>query len=156
MGQRCRTPDREIGLPYPPRIAESLELLALLPARDDRIQALISLAKRFQSVPDEIAVRPFDESHRVPGCESEAFVWVLLEAGRLRIEFAVENPQGVSAQALAVLLKEGLDSEEPVVAKGLDDDIVFLMFGRELSMGKSLGLTNMVRAVRARALSLVP
>lgn len=139
---------------YPARIEEKLGLLALLPDRDDRIQALISLAKGFQSVPPSVASRPFDESHRVPGCESEAFVWVFLESGRLQVEFAVENPQGLSAQALAVMLKDGLDGEDPSVAERLDDEIVYLMFGRELSMGKSLGLTNMVRSVRSMALAL--
>ena len=139
---------------YPTRIEETLETLDLLQDRDDKIQALISMAKRFKSVPPEVATRPFEESHRVPGCESEAFVWALTEGGKLRVEFAVENPQGIAAQALAVVLKDGLDGEDPVAVSGLDDDVVYRMFGRELSMGKSLGLTNMVRAVRARSMAV--
>ena len=142
-------------MPYPFRLEETLEYLDLLQERDDKIRALISIAKRFKGVPPGIATRPYDESHRVPGCESEAFVWALKVDGKLQVEFAVESPQGISAQALAVVLKDGLDGEAPESTASLDDEVVYRMFGRELSMGKSLGLTNMVRTVRARALALV-
>ena len=46
--------------------------------------------------------------------------------------------------ALARLLEEGLENRPADVP----DDLVYTVFGRELSMGKNLGLTNMVRMVR--------
>jgi cysteine desulfuration protein SufE len=139
----------------PPRLREFLDDLAVFTDRADRIEALVSVARRFRPVPDDVATRPFDEAHRVPGCESEVFVWALAGPdGRLRLEFAVENPQGVSAMALAVVLQDALDGEPPESAGRVPDDLVFELFGRELSMGKSLGLTNTVRAVRAWAARL--
>jgi len=126
-------------------------MVELMPDRVDRILALISLSKNFKQVSDEAAPRPYPESHRIPGCESEVFAWVTTVSGLLRVDFAIENQQGVSAMALAVLLKEGLDGELPKVAESLDEELVLRFFGRELSMGKSLGLTNMVRSVRAQA-----
>ena len=134
----------------PPKLQEFLDDLAVLTDRAERIEALVSVARRFRPVPDDVATRPFDESHRVPGCESEVFVWALADPdGRLRLEFAVENPQGVSAMAMAVVFKDGLDGEPVSAARNVSDELVFALFGRELSMGKSLGLTNTVRAVRA-------
>jgi len=41
----------------------------------DRIQMLIDVAGRFPSVPPRIAQRPYPAERRVPGCESEAYVW---------------------------------------------------------------------------------
>jgi len=60
------------------------------------------------------------------------------------IIFAVENPQGISAKALAVILDEGLSGEPPETIAGVSPDIVTTIFDRELSMGKSLGLMGMV------------
>ena len=49
--------------------------------------------------------------------------------------------------ALAGLLEQGLEGRVAEVP----DELVYEVFGRELSMGKSMGLTNMVRMVRDAA-----
>ena len=136
----------------PPSLKEFIDDLRLLSDRQDRIQALVALAESFREVGTDTALRPFDESHRVPGCESEAFAWVNLDReGKLALDFAVENPQGVSAKALAEVLKRGLNGEPPDAAARVPEEIIFELFGSELSMGKSLGLSNMVRLVKALA-----
>lgn len=144
--------DREA---LPERLRDTLELLDLMPERGDRIQALISFSDRFREVPDEIASRPFPEEHRVQGCESQAFVWMqpLAEGDSdgLTFHFAVENPQGVSAMSLAVILKEALDGQPATTAAAVPCDVVYEIYGRELSMGKSMGLMGMVNAVRSLA-----
>jgi len=144
----------------PPRLAEAIDALDLAEDRAARIQMLIDLAKRYREVPPAIARRPFDEAHRVPGCESEAFVWVVpAPDGTVALEFAVENPQGISARALAVLLRDALSGRPAAEAAALDPEVVYEVFGRELSMGKALGLTGMVglaRALAAKALAAAP
>ena len=65
-----------------PPLRAHLEMLELLPDRSDRIQYLISLADRFRDVPPSVATRPFGEEHRVPQCESEAYVWASPREGR--------------------------------------------------------------------------
>jgi cysteine desulfuration protein SufE len=135
-----------------PPLRAHLEMLALLPDRGDRIQYLISLADRFRDVPPSVATRPFDEDHRVPQCESEAYVWASpREDGTLDFHFAVENPQGVSAKALAVMLAEGLSGAPVEQVARVPTDLVYDVFGRELSMGKNLGLMGMVQICRAFA-----
>ncbi len=122
----------------PPRLQEMLDDLAMFPDRADRIEALIALSREYKHpTADEV---PRTEKARVPGCESEVFMG--LDGPRFR--FAVDNPQGVSAMALASLLEQGLEGRVAEVP----DEIVYEVFGRELSMGKSMGLTNMVRMVR--------
>lgn len=120
--------------------------------RAERIETLISLAKQFQPVPPEVATKPYGEEHRVPGCESEAFIWAQREeSDRIRFFFAVENPQGISAMALARILDQGLSGESSAAIQGISDEIVLEIFGRELSMGKQMGLMGMVRMVKALA-----
>ena len=134
----------------PPRLAETVELLSMLPDRNERIQMLISVADRFREVPERIARRPFPEDHKVPACESEAYVWAEpLPEGAFKFHFAVENPQGISAKALAVILDETLSGEPPAEVARIPGDVVYDIFGRELSMGKSMGLMGMVSKLQA-------
>lgn len=56
--------------------------------------------------------------------------------------------------AMAQLLLEGLQNQPPATANHIDEDLVAKTFGPELSMGKSLGLTNLVRQIKAQSLKL--
>lgn len=137
---------------YPPKLAEMLELFAMLPDRGERIAMLIDVAERFRDVPERIARRPFADDHKVPACESEAYVWAEpLADGALKFHFAVENPQGISAKAMAVILDETLSGEPPEAVARVAGDVVYEIFGRELSMGKSMGLMSMVSMVASSA-----
>ncbi len=134
---------------YPAALAEIVEDFRSISDRGERAEMLIQYADRFEEVPEAIAARPFPEDHRVPACESEAYVWAEpLPDGTLRFHFAVENPQGLSAMALASILAETLSGAplEEVVA--LDTDIVFTLFGKDLSMGKGQGLVGIINLVR--------
>jgi len=139
----------------PPRLQEHLELIELLPDRADRIQYLISQADHFRDVPPEVATRPFPESHRVPQCESEVYVWATPRPGSLDdtldFHFAVENPQGIAAKALAAILSDALPGQPLDAVIAIPGDVVYSLFGRELSMGKNLGLLGMLQMCQAFA-----
>jgi cysteine desulfuration protein SufE len=136
----------------PEKLTDTLETLELVPDRGERIQLLIDIAKRFAEVPPRIARRPFAAEHRVPACESEAYVFGEARPdGSLDYYFAVENPQGVSAKAMAVLLGEALSGAPPEQVAEVPQDVVYQVFGHELSMGKSMGLMGMVGMVAAMA-----
>lgn len=133
----------------PGRLGEAIDALSIASDPADRADLLLSFADRFSEVPPEIARRPFPEINRVPACESEAFVWgVLSDEGTLFLQFAVENPSGVSAKALAVILDRALSGFPPSEAARVSPDIVYDIFRRDISMGKGLGLMSMVRAVQ--------
>ncbi len=130
------------------RVVASLEALD----RNDRIQMLVDVAGRFRRVPAHFAQRPYPAERRVPGCESEAYVWAEPRPdGTQTYYFAVENPQGISAMALAAILADTLSGVPLEDVAATPADVVCRIFGRELSMGKSLGLMGMVNAVRAAA-----
>ena len=136
----------------PPKLERLLETFALLPGRAERIQLLIDLAGRFQGVPEEMAERPYPEERKVPGCESEVYLWAEpLADGTLKLRFAVENPQGISAKAMAVVLDETLSGAPLEAVTRVPRDLPYRLFGQELSMGKSMGLTGMVAMVQATA-----
>jgi cysteine desulfuration protein SufE len=134
---------------YPAKLADLLEALRLIQDRGERIQLLIGIAERFKPVPGRIAAPPYSEEHRVPNCESQAFVWAEeLESGNLKFHFAVENPQGISAMATAVILDETLSGAPLDQVAKVPGEIVYEIFGNELSMGKSMGLMGIVSMVQ--------
>ena len=136
----------------PEKLQETLETLDLVPDRAERIQLLIDIADRFEEVPPRIARRPFAPENLVPACESQAYVWAADRPdGSLDFHFAVENPQGISAKSLAVILDEGLSGAPLAQVAAVPQDLVYRVFGRELSMGKSMGLMGMVSMVAALA-----
>ena len=136
----------------PEKLANTLDALSMIPDRNERIQLLIDIAGKFQEVPAQVAARPFPEENRVPACESEAFVWAQRRPdGKLDFHFAVENPQGISAKAMAVILKDSLSGQPLEQVASVPQDIVYQVFGKELSMGKSMGLMGMVGMVSTLA-----
>ena len=140
---------------YPPKLADLVALLSGLD-RGDRIDLLIGIADRFREVPERVARRPFPAEHLVPACESEAYLWAeRLAGGGLKFHFAVDNPQGISAKAMAVILDETLSGEDPRAVAAVPGDVVYEIFGRELSMGKSMGLQGMVAMVQRSAEKVV-
>jgi cysteine desulfuration protein SufE len=137
--------------PLPDRLERLVATLESLD-REDRIQTLIEAAGQFTPVPSRIAQRPYPAGHRVPGCESEAYVWSeAAPEGTLSFYFAVENPQGISAMALAEILRNSLSGAPLDEVATVPADVVYRIFGRELSMGKSLGLMGIVNMVRTAA-----
>ncbi len=117
----------------PEKLTETLEALEMVPDRNERIQLLIDIAGRFEEVPPRLARRPFAAEHQVPACESEAYVFGEERPdGTLDFHFAVENPQGISAKAMAVILGEALSGAPPGQVAEVSQDVVYQVFGRAL------------------------
>jgi cysteine desulfuration protein SufE len=138
---------------YPEKLQELIDTFAMFDP-SDRTGMLLSYADQFREVPPEIATRPFPQSHQVPQCESDAYVWAMKAPdGTLKLHFAVENPSGVSAKALATILDKTLSGLTPDEIVRIDTDLVEHLFRQNISMGKGMGLMSMVEAVRSLAKS---
>ncbi len=134
---------------YPEPLQQVLEDFALVSDRNERAALLIEYADRFREVPAEIATRPFPEEHHVLRCESDAYVWAVDRPdGTQTYHFAVENPQGLSAKAMAVVLGETLSGQPLEQVAAVPSDIIFDIFGKDLSMGKGQGLMGMLAMVK--------
>jgi cysteine desulfuration protein SufE len=138
----------------PAKLQAVLDVFATFDDPADRTNLLLDYADRFKDVPKEVATRPFGREHLVPHCESEAYVWALRQPdGTLKLHFAVENPSGVSAKALAAILDRTLSGLPASEIATVTPDIVERIFRQNISMGKGLGLMSMVQAVRSFALA---
>ena len=136
----------------PAKLRQLLETLSLVTNPDERAAVLISYGEKFQDVPATIASRPFSCEHRVQFCESEAYVWAVPQPdGTLKFYFAVENPSGISAKALAVILDRTLSGEDPEEVANVPNEIVYQIFRQDIAMGKGMGLMSMVQTVRQLA-----
>jgi cysteine desulfuration protein SufE len=139
-------------MPVPSSLQAVLDTFDMFPDPADRTNLLLSYADQFREVPPAVATRPFDKTHQVPQCESDAYVWGMKQPdGTLRLHFAVENPSGVSARALAAILERTLSGLPPQDIAAVDCSIVERIFRQNISMGKGMGLMAMVNAVTALA-----
>jgi cysteine desulfuration protein SufE len=139
-------------MPYPDKLQSLLETFDMFPDPADRTGMLLSYADQFKEVPPDVAARPFAKSHQIPQCESDAYAWATRRPdGTLTLYFAVENPSGVSAKALAAILDRTLSGLAPDEIERIDSGIVERIFRQNISMGKGMGLMSMVEAVRALA-----
>jgi cysteine desulfuration protein SufE len=137
---------------YPDKLQALLDVFAGVTDTHERTQLLLDYAKRFKDVPSDVATRPFGKEHLVPHCESEAYVWVVPSGdGTLALHFAVENPSGISAKALAAILQKTLSGLPAGDIARVDPEIVERVFRQNISMGKGMGLMSMVAAVQTLA-----
>jgi len=135
----------------PEKLQQLLEMFQMFD-ESDRTGLLLSYADQFKEVPASIATRPFPKSHQVPQCESDAYVWAQkLPDDTLKLYFAVENPSGISAKALAAILDKTLSGLPAAEVATVNCDIVEKIFRQNISMGKGMGLMAMVNAVQALA-----
>ncbi len=141
---------------YPSSLQSVLEDFRNCDSVETKMQLLIEYAEQFHPPDAAVAARPYPASHKVPACESEAYLFTAATSTTggqpaLQFKFAVENPQGISAKALGAILESTLSGEplEQVVA--ISEDLVYEFFGQSISMGKGLGLMGMVQMARAEA-----
>jgi len=136
----------------PAALQELVETFALVTDPVDRANLLIDFADQFEPVPAEIAAPPYPEENRVPYCESDAYVWLVPQAdGTGDLHFAVANPSGVSAKALAAILRRTLSGLPLTAIADVPPDIVEQLFRQNISMGKGMGLMAMVQTVQRLA-----
>ncbi|MBC7813988.1 MAG: SufE family protein [Burkholderiales bacterium] len=138
----------------PEKLVETVADFKHITDRRERAEYLIEFAERFSDVkvPAGVAVKPYEEEHRAPACESEAFVWALEQPdGTLKYYFDVLNPQGLSAMAMEVILDESCSGAPLEEVAALHTGVVFDIFGKEISMGKGQGLMGIVSMVQNEA-----
>jgi len=94
----------------------------------------------------------FDPADRTNLLLDDAYAWAQKHPdGTLKLYFAVENPSGISAKALAAILDKTLSGLPASEIATVNTDIVEKIFRQNISMGKGMGLMSMVQAVSALA-----
>ncbi len=138
---------------WPEKLREVLETLAWLGSPQEQYAYLIELADAFRPVPPDIATPPYPKERLVPHCESQAYVWAIEEPDKhaFRYYFAVDNPQGLSAKALAKILDDACSGAPAWQVAQIPEDLPLRIFGERLTMGRTMGLTGMVAMVREPA-----
>lgn len=135
----------------PAKLKELVDEFRMLD-RKEKFDLLIEYAEKFEPVPERIATRPFPKEHHVERCESDAYIWAEdLPDGTQKYHFAVENPQGLSAKAWAEIMDETLSGAPLEEVAAVPCDVIFDLYGKDISMGKGQGLMAMTDMVAAFA-----
>jgi cysteine desulfuration protein SufE len=137
---------------YPDKLQSIIDELTLIEEPQDRMEFLIDYADKFEEVPEDIAKRPFPAETKVPFCESEAYVFAVQnDNGTIKYYYAVDNPNGVSAKALARIFSITLNNLKPEDIEKISLDVIYKIFGQSLSMGKNMGLTGILQMMKRDA-----
>ena len=93
----------------PASLQAVLDTFALFSDPTDRTNLLLDYADRFKEVPAAVATRPFGKEHRIPHCESDAYVWAIkqpggMEATQLRVAEQYVDRFGQLAQEGTTLI----------------------------------------------------
>lgn len=139
----------------PANLQEQLEMLDMFPDRADRIQTLIAISDQYRPIPESEISKPYPEDRRVPGCETEVFIFDAPAEHPWPCLVAVQNPQSISAMALAVMLSKGMKGASVSELQAMNGELVYQIFGKELSMGKSMGLTNTLEMMKRAAIKKI-
>ncbi len=132
----------------PQTLADLLDEFSFLD-RTERVDYLIEYADQFENVPERVAVRPYPEERRVKRCESQAYVWAEdTDANAQKYYFAVENPQGISAKSFCAILDDTISGAPLEEVLRIPGDVVFDIYGKEISMGKGEGLLGILTSVQ--------
>ena len=133
----------------PKKLSDLLSEFSEIEDQELKMELLIEFGEKFKPVPQKIATQPYPEDNRVKGCESEAFIFPELnQNGTINFHFAVENPQGISAKAMAYILQDTLSGQDLCEVINISEEVAYQLFGRSLSMGKGLGLTGMIKMLK--------
>jgi cysteine desulfuration protein SufE len=141
---------------YPKKLKEFLERISSIKDEDQRIEILVYYADKFRNPPEEIFRTPYSTACKVPFCESGVYAMTRMQKDNTpKFYFAIESPQGISAKALAVILDRTLSGQPVRQILNVNPDVVYKIFGKELSMGKNLGLSGMVLLIQNELKNLV-
>ena len=134
----------------PDKLQEILSDFEFMTDRNDRAQYLIDIADGFEGarVPERIATQPYNETHLVKECESQAYVWAEDRGdGTFNFWFDVLNPQGLSSMAVSAILHDACSGTDLEQVAAITPEMIFTLFGRDISMGKGFGLMGIVKHV---------
>ena len=134
----------------PAKLQDILDMFEMTPDRNDRYQLLIEYAEKFKPVSSSIVSKPYPETHRVPSCESQAFVFPEIRPdGLLNFHFAVENPNGISAKAVSAFMQDVASGAPIDQILAIDPEIIFKLFNRDqLGIARSEGLRGIIKMVK--------
>ena len=138
-----------VSQPIPPKLAELLDEFVDITDRYERYDILTEFADAFRPVPEHIARPPYPQDHLVPYCESQMYFWARPDGEHaFKFYFASENAQSISARAMAAILDETCSGAPAWQVVHIPDDLPQRLFGKDLAMGRTLGLVSLVGMVK--------
>jgi cysteine desulfuration protein SufE len=136
-------------LPVPPTIERVLKQFRML-GREEKMQALLSYAKKLEPVPDRYAA--IDRTNFViPECQTRVDIFPEYRDGRLHFYADVNIRQSPTIAAFLSILFTAINDQPPATTLAIPPDFVRIMM-ENIGLGaRETGLTAMVARVKGYA-----
>jgi cysteine desulfuration protein SufE len=133
----------------PPSVARVLRYFGAL-GREEKMQALLSYAKKLEPLPDRLAAMDRD-AFNVPECNTHVDLFPEYHDGRMHYYAALDTRQSPTVAAFLAILFSAVNEQPPATVLAIPDDFVpRVMEGIGLA-GRERGLDAMLRRVKRYA-----
>jgi cysteine desulfuration protein SufE len=133
----------------PPSIAKVLTRFRAM-SREDKMGALVSLAKRLEPVPERLATLD-RAAFTVPECQTRVDLFPEVVDGRMHFWADVNVRQSPTIAAVLAVLFEAVNDQPPSVTLALPSDIVRQLMHDIGLAGREVGLNAMVQRLKRHA-----
>jgi cysteine desulfuration protein SufE len=116
--------------------------------RTTRLETLLDYSRKLPPLPERLEEEKARGEHRVHECQTPVFLWVELEAGRVRIHADVPR-ESPTVRGFVSLLARSLDGAAPEDVAGVPDDLLDqLGLSETLGMTRTQGLTAILQRIK--------
>jgi cysteine desulfuration protein SufE len=116
--------------------------------RNTRLETLLDYSRKLPPLPPELEALKAAGVNRVPECQTPVYLWVGVEAGRVRIHADVPR-ESPTVRGFISLLVKGLDGAAPADVAAVPDDLLDrLALTETLGMMRTQGLTAILGRVK--------
>jgi cysteine desulfuration protein SufE len=137
------------GNQIPDAVAKVLQRFRSL-GRDEKMQALISHARRLEPVPERFLAIA-DDTFSVPECQTPVRIFPQLESGRLHFYADVDRRRSPTVAAFLSILFAAVNDQPPETTLGVPDDFVLTVMD-SIGLGtREVGLEALVARVKRHA-----
>jgi len=135
--------------PLPPSVARVLRYFGGL-GREEKMQALLSYAKRLEPLPDRLA--SLDRAaFNVPECNTRVDLFPEAHDGKMHYYAALDTRQSPTVAAFLAILFSAVNEQPPETTLAIPDDFVRQVMDGIGLAGREVGLTAMLRRVKRHA-----
>jgi cysteine desulfuration protein SufE len=133
----------------PPAIQKVLTRFQSM-ARDEKMQALVSYAKRLEPVPERLAMLD-RASHTVPECQTRVDLFSEMHDGRLHFWADVNVRQSPTVAAFLSITLSAVNDQPPATTLAIPADFVSTMMSGLGLSAREVGLNALVSRLKREA-----
>lgn len=116
--------------------------------RNTRLETLLDYSRKLPPLPPEYEALKAEGKNLVPECQTPVYLWVAVEAGKVRVHADVPR-ESPTVRGFVALLIKALDGASPADVASVPNDLLDqLQLTETLGMMRTQGLTSILGRIK--------